>query len=155
MLYSLENIAHIRFPFSLVKFNNSVTDIVFSGFWNSLLLRKENFIALALVSSLKLLELFKLFKIISKTWGFPKVPRKRPVKQSIFYKRGMQKGQRERARSRKARLPSVLSSTSAFLSGSNSSRIRQTYKAKCNTWILDDSLFSSSLILLKIDLKHM
>lgn len=155
MLYSLGNIANIRFPFFLVTFNNSVTYIVFSGFWNSLWLGKENFIVLTLVSPLKLLELFKLFKIISKTWGFPEVPRKRLVKQRLLHKWGTQKGQRERARSRKASLPSGLSSTSAFLSGSNSFRIRQTYKAKCNTWVLDDSLFSSSLILPQIDLKHM
>lgn len=55
--------------------------VVFSEFWNSFLLRKENVIFLALISPLKLLELFKLFKIISKTWGFPEVSRKRLVKQ--------------------------------------------------------------------------
>lgn len=64
MLFSLENIANIYFPFSLVKLSNSIMCLITPGFWNSFCLRNESFIVLALVSSLKTL---KLFKIVIKT----------------------------------------------------------------------------------------
>lgn len=52
------DITNIHFPFSPVKFSNSIMYPVISGLGNSFLLRKGNFIVLALVLSLQLLKLF-------------------------------------------------------------------------------------------------
>lgn len=153
MSYSLANLANLHFLFSLVEFSSCIMHIGISGLVSSFLLRKENFIVLALVSSLKHANLFPdCFKLWAKL-GFPEVPRKRLLKQHPLYKM-RHAGRRTRTRSGKTNcLQGRL--TSVFLAGRTPRRIRQTYVAKCNKWIPDDNLFSSSLILLKIDLKYM
>ena len=77
MPYSSENITNLHFPFSPIKCSNAVVYIVISGFWNSFLLREENFIVLTLVSITESFETAsKLFKIISKA-GIFKAPQKK------------------------------------------------------------------------------
>ena len=129
MPYSLENITNIQFPFSLVKFSNSIMYTVISGFWNFFLLRKENFIVLALVSFLKLLKLFTDCLKLSAKLGFSEVPRRRLVMQHPLYKM-RQVSEREKGQEVENKLSSGLSSL--FFPGSNAFRIRKTYKAKCS-----------------------
>lgn len=79
MPYSSENITNLHFPFSPIKCSNAVVYIVISGFWNSFLLREENFIVLTPVSSLRVLKRLPNCLKLSARLAVSKVPRRRLV----------------------------------------------------------------------------